>query len=220
MQDINFWNQCTKSSTLKRKKGTKSSWLAPNGESVTLPVTVELMWHHVPTGILAFKATAEVALVNGEPKLIRMNVSSPVGLVPSMLQASFRWQSPVDVVTITVPALLKAGIDPYEFPLPTEGYPEAAITINLKDKTRLSDTFLEGIVKAYLECGRGYAKKIAVSRGVSERTVVSWIQKARERGILSRTRPGSRGGELNSARKKPRTQLHQNAEVELTVLSI
>jgi transposase-like protein len=202
LQDINFWNQCTKSSTLKRIKGAQSSWLAPNGESVTLPLTVELLWHHEPTGILAFKATAEVALLKGEPRLIRMDVSSPVGLVPSMLQASFRWQSPLDVVTITVPALLKAGIDPYAFPLPTEGYPEAAIKINLNDKTRLTDEFLEGIVKAYLEGGRGYAKKIAVSRGVSERTVVSWIQKARERGILSKTRPGSHGGELISARKK------------------
>jgi transposase-like protein len=152
--------------------------------------------------MLAFKATAEVAMLNGAPRLIRMDVSSPVGLIPSILQASFRWQSPIDVVTVTVPALLKAGIDPYAFQLPTEGYPEAAMAINLNDKTRLTDEFLEGVVKAYLESGRGYAKKIAVSRGVSERTVVSWIQKARARGILSKTRPGSRGGELTSARKK------------------
>jgi transposase-like protein len=81
------------------------------------------------------------------------------------------------------------------------------MTLNLHDKTRLTDEFLEGIVKAYLESGRGYAKKIAVIRGVSERTVVSWIQKARERGILSKTRPGSRGGELTSARKKPRVKV-------------
>ena len=153
--------------------------------------------------MLAFKATAEVALLDGEPRLVRVDVSSPVGLAPSMLQASFRWQSPLDVVTVTVPALLKAGVDPYAFPLPTEGYPEAAMNINLNDKTRLSDPFLEGIVKAYLESGRGYAKKIAASRGVSERTVVSWIQKARERGILSKTRRGRRGGELNvNAEKK------------------
>ena len=105
---------------------------------------------------------------------------------------------------MTAPALLKAGIDPYAFPLPTEGYPEAATAIYLNNKTRLSDWFLEGIVKLYPENGRRYAKKIAVSRGVSERTVVSWIQKARARGIWSKTRPGSRGGALASAREKPR----------------
>ena len=99
--------------------------------------------------------------------------------------------------TITVPALLKAGIDPYAFPLPTEGYPEAATAIYLNDKTRLSDGFLEGIVKLYPENGRRYAKKIAVSRGVSERNVVSWIQKAR----AQEPRPGSRGGALASARE-------------------
>ena len=106
--------------------------------------------------------------------------------------------------TITVPALLKAGIDPYVFPLPTEGYPEAATAIYLKDKTRFSDGFFEGIVKLYPENGRRYAKKIAVSRGVSERNVVSWIQKAGARGIRPKTRPGSRGGAPASAREKPR----------------
>jgi len=31
---------------------------------------------------------------------------------------------------------------------------------------------------------------------VSQRTVVSWVEKARRRGILTRVRPGSYGGEI------------------------
>ena len=61
------------------------------------------------------------------------------------------------------------------------------------------ETFLEAIVARYLALGRGYAKAIAVERNVSPRTVVSWIEKARARGILTATTPGSFGGKLASA---------------------
>ena len=209
MQDADFWNECSKASTLKRIRGPKSTWIAPNGEAVTLPVSVDLVWRHEPTGVVAFKASAEVVLLDGAPRLTQMTVSSPVGLVPPMLQAAFRWQSPLDVVTITVPALLKAGVDPFAFPLPTDGFPQAAMAVNINDKTRLSDAFLESVVKTYLAGGRGYAKKIAATHGVSQRTVVSWIQKARERGILSKTKPGSRGGELMSPQTTNRRRATQ-----------
>ena len=62
--------------------------------------------------------------------------------------------------------------------------------------TRLTDAFLEVIAVRYLRLGRGYAKAIAAERNVSPRTVVSWIEKARERGILTGTSPGSMGGSL------------------------
>ena len=44
--------------------------------------------------------------------------------------------------------------------------------------------------------GRGYARTIAAERNVSQRTVVSWIEKARARGILSATTAGRMGGEV------------------------
>jgi transposase len=60
----------------------------------------------------------------------------------------------------------------------------------------LSDPFLEEIAREYLRIGRGYARAIASERHVSERTVVSWVEKARRRGILTRVPPGSFGGTI------------------------
>jgi len=61
---------------------------------------------------------------------------------------------------------------------------------------RLTDEFLEDIATEYLAGGRGSTQRIADERRVSRRTVVGWIVKARERGILTPVRPGQFGGEL------------------------
>ena len=41
---------------------------------------------------------------------------------------------------------------------------------------------------------RGYAATLAQAYQVSPRTVVSWVEKARARGILTATTPGVAGG--------------------------
>jgi hypothetical protein len=63
--------------------------------------------------------------------------------------------------------------------------------------TRLTDEFLIEIATRYVMHGRGYAKAIAAQRNVSTRTVISWVEKARARGILTATTPGSVGGSVN-----------------------
>ena len=68
----------------------------------------------------------------------------------------------------------------------------------------LGDAFLEDVARQYLAIGRGYARAIAAERHVSQRTVVSWIEKARRRGILTRVPAGSFGGTIvPKARRQP-----------------
>ena len=93
------------------------------------------------------------------------------------------------------PILLERGIDPFDADLPLSGFPEAA-ALDRPPNQPLTDTFLEEIAREYLSIGRGYARAIAAERRVSERTVVSWVEKARKQGILTRVRPGSYGGEI------------------------
>ena len=127
-----------------------------------------------------------------------------VGLDPYRMQRDFRWASPLEVVRLGVPALLERGIDPFEFDLPLTGFPEAA-SLGRPLNAPHTEEFLEQIAREYLTIGRGYARTIAAERHVSERTVVSWVQKARRRGILTRVRPGSYGGEIvQRSRRRPR----------------
>ena len=98
----------------------------------------------------------------------------------------------------------KAGIDPFEFDLPLTGFPEAA-SLGRPLNAPHTEEFLEQIAREYLTIGRGYARTIAAERHVSERTVVSWVEKARRQGILTRVRPGSYGGEIvQRSRRRPR----------------
>lgn len=61
----------------------------------------------------------------------------------------------------------------------------------------LSDEFLTTIAREYLVRGRGYAASLAEEYFATPRTVVSWIEKARARGILSPPpTSGSTGGQL------------------------
>ena len=145
------------------------------------------------TGRVEWLIEATIDLVDGEPALVRMNAHAPGGLDPYRMQREFRWASPVDVVRVGVPGLLDRGIDPFSFDLPLTGFPQAA-ELGRPSNEQLSDAFLEEIAREYLTIGRGYAKAIAAERHVSQRTVVSWVEKARRRGILTHVRPGSYGG--------------------------
>lgn len=132
---------------------------------------------------------ATVALHNGSPVLKSCNLEASAGLQIDRLQTYFRWQTPLDIVTLLVPQLMEQGIDIYQYDLPSSGYPDVAEP-DRNPLTQISEEFLTQIATAYLDIGRGYSSKLAMEYGVSRRTVVSWIEKARKRGILS---PAGRG---------------------------
>lgn len=168
-----------------------------------LPVIVDHMSVDPTTGERDWLIEATIDLVDGEPALVRMNAQVPGGLDPYLMQREFRWASPLEVVRNGVPALLARGIDPFDFDLPLTGFPEAA-TLDRPPNEPLTDQFLEEIAREYLTIGRGYAKAIAAERHVSQRTVVSWVEKARRRGILTGVRPGSFGGQIvPKSRRRP-----------------
>lgn len=138
-------------------------------------------------------------LVAGEPKLTRLRLEAEEGLNTRALQERFRWATPLEVVTRTVPQLLELGVDPFTHDYATHGYPDAA-DVDPAPRRRLTDAFLEDVAQRYVALGRGYAEVLAHEHNVAPRTVVSWVEKARARGILSPTRPGAVGGAVRAAR--------------------
>ncbi len=190
-------------SRMRPAPGRKRPWRISDDHSFPLPVTVDHMFIDPETGDLGWLIEATIDLIEGEPALVRMNAHVPGGIDPYRMQREFRWASPLEMVRNGVPNLLDRGIDPFEFDLPLTGFPEAA-TLDRPSNERLTDQFLEDIARQYLAIGRGYARVIASERHVSERTVVSWIEKARRHGILSRVNQGSFGGEIipRSKRRK------------------
>ncbi len=192
------------SSRVRLADGPRSKWIAENGEAVDFPLIVDNVNIHPASGECIWRIEARVDLVSGQPKLVEVSLAGAPFLDTVMLQRFFRWATPVDIVRRTIPALLAKGSDPYMYEFATDGYPDAAY-IDHKVTNALSDGFLEEVARQYVEIGRGYARVIANQRGVSKRTVVSWIQKARKRGILSAVRPGQYGGQVvpKSERAKP-----------------
>lgn len=161
-----------------------------------MPVVFSLVLHDHETGQDVFRFDATVDLVEGSPALVTFVADAATGLDIARLQREFRWATPVDVVTRMVPAIIVAGGDPFDHEYPVEGFPEVIDAEIGPINRSLSDDFLEGIAREYLTLGRGYSRTIALARGVSRRTVVSWIEKARQRGILTATTPGSHSGEI------------------------
>jgi hypothetical protein len=185
------------SSRLRRTKGPRRPWATPSGKVIDLPVVVDIVHVEPTTARRVWSVEACVDLVEGLPTLVSVHVASTAGLRPDIMQERFRWATPLDIVLVTVPQLLELGIDPFTYSYPLDGFPNAA-HIDRIVPARLTDDFLAEIVVRYLRLGRGYAKVIADERNVSPRTVVSWIEKARARGILSATTPGAVGGKLVS----------------------
>lgn len=182
-------------SRIRLARGRKSQWRISPDRSFPLPVIVDHMYVDPDTGDLVWLIEATVDLVNDAPALVRMNAHMPGGIDPYRMQREFRWASPLEVVRDGVPSLLERGIDPFEYDLPLTGFPEAA-RLDKPSNERLTDEFLEQVAREYLAIGRGYAKAIAAERQVSERTVVSWVEKARRHGILTRVPAGSWGGAI------------------------
>ena len=183
------------SSRVKRARGERAFWDAPGGVRVELPVTVDIVFVDPRSGVRDWSAVARVDLQDGVPALTSVTVERRRGLDPDVMQRQFRWSSPLDVVTLTIPKLLSLGIDPFSFHYPTGGFPESAYVAH-GAHTRLTDAFLEEIAVRYLVIGRGYAAAIAAEHNVSRRTATSWVEKARARGILTSPGAGLAGGRI------------------------
>lgn len=188
-------NRTGATSRMRPASGRKQHWVISDEHTFPLPVIVDHMYVDPETGDLGWQIEATIDLVDDAPALVRMNAHVPGGLDPYRMQREFRWASPLEMVRDGVPSLLTRGIDPFDFDLPLTGFPEAAV-LDRPSNERLTEQFLEDIAREYLAIGRGYARTIAAERHVSERTVVSWIEKARRQGILSRVNQGSFGGQI------------------------
>lgn len=189
------------SSRLRRLPGRRHPWTSPDGQVVDLPVVLDLVNLRPGDWRLLWRVEATVDLVAGRPRVTRMVVASDTGLDPSWLQEKFRWATPLDIVTRAVPQLLAKGLDPFEHDYATHDYPDAA-DIDRPHHRRLTDEFLEDVAQRYVALGRGYATVIAKERDVTPRTAVSWVEKARRRGILSPARPGAAGGRIVPAEER------------------
>ena len=182
------------SSRVTRAPGPRHPWPVAD-VVVDLPVIVD--WVSADTaGCADIRIAATIDLVDATPQIVEMTFQAPTGLDPTALQRDFRWASPLEVVTGLIPALLDAGIDPFDTDLPLTGFPAVATRPRARQRI-LSDQFLTTIAREYTLRGRGYAASLAEEYVVSPRTVVSWIEKARTRGLLTRpTTPGVVGGQI------------------------
>jgi len=191
------------SSRIRRAPGRKKRWQATPERSFPLPVIVDHMFVDPVTRALGWHFEATIDLVDDEPRLVRLDVRGPQGLDLVRMQREFRWASPVEVVRRSIPVMLDRGIDPFDFDLPVTGFPAAA-ELRGPANAPLTDEFLEDIAREYLSVGRGYARAISQERQVSPRTVVSWVEKARKRGILTRVPQGGYGGSIvPKTRRRP-----------------
>jgi len=173
----------------------RGSWTAPNGQVVNLPLVLDILEVTADGSGVEWKVEATVDLVDGEPKLVALVLQHPAGVDVHRMRREFRWATPVEVVTRTVPSLMARGMDPLQHEYAVTGYPDAAEPRRAPGR-ELSVDFLEEVARRYLDLGRGYADELAAEYSVSRRTVISWVEKARKRGILTATTPGAVGGHL------------------------
>ena len=180
-----------------RASTVTSTWTSPDGIVIDLPITVDYRIED-DSGHPLVLIEATVDTPDGEPVITKATFTAAHGLYVDELQREFRWRTPIDIVTRLIPRLISEGRDPFDFDLPLSGYPEVFLS-RIERRRHLSDDFLRLIAEDYLRLGRGYAKHIASEYGVSRRTAVSWVVKARERGILSPPpSAGAAGGRLLS----------------------
>jgi hypothetical protein len=184
------------SSHLHRVPGASQVWAPGPGVELEMPVMLDMVITDPVRDVVVSRTEAVVDLVAGHPALISVTLWGRGGLSPDLLQRRFRWSGPLEVVTRIVPRLIHEGVDPFTYDYPTDGFPEITHAPGMRG---LTDDFLEDIARRYVQIGRGYSRVLADEYIVSPRTVVSWVEKARRRGILSRTSPGKVGGSVRAA---------------------
>ena len=183
------------SSRITTARGGRHPWTT-RGVTIDLPVIVDWVLTE-PTGEERVRVEATVDLVDGAPAIVRMAFVAAAGLDITTLQREFRWATPLEVVTGLIPKMVADGVDPFSEEIPVTGFPAVAVQPSRRRRGALSDEFLETIAREYLIRGRGYATSLADEYCTTPRTVVSWVEKARERGILSSPpRRGAVGGHL------------------------
>ena len=183
------------SSRFRRATGPRHPWTT-GPVTIDLPIIVD--WVHVDpaTGEETIRIEARVDLVGDQPQIVDMSLTARDGLDLVALQRDFQWASPLSAVTGILPRLINAGSDPFAVDLPVTGFPAVAIQPQRR-RGVLSDEFLTTIAREYLARGRGYTASLADEYFVTPRTVVSWVEKARARGILSAPpAKGAAGGRL------------------------
>lgn len=183
------------SSRFLRAEGPRHPWTT-HDVTVDLPVIVDWVDVDPASGEETVRVEARVDLVGDKPEIVQMYFTAAAGLDLAKLQREFRWASPLAAVTGILPRLIAAGADPFAVDLPVTGFPAVAVQ-PLRRRGNLTDEFLTTIAREYLTRGRGYAASLAEEYFVTPRTVVSWVEKARARGILSAPpRSGAAGGTL------------------------
>lgn len=182
-------------SRLRRLDGREQIWFLPDGGKLSFPVALDIQSVAADSHNLEWRIDAHMTLQNGVPIMAALHITNPSGIDPAHMKAFFRWETPLDVVRILVPDLVRRGVDPFDYSYPTRGFPDAAIS-SRHPLSPLTDEFLHEIADQYRAIGRGYAAKIAAEFGVSKRTAISWVEKARKKGILGKTRPGKFGEDV------------------------
>ena len=192
------------SSRMRPGIGEPRPWVSPLGPVIEFPVIFDLVQHD-PAGNTVFRIEVTLDLgSDGEPMVNDVHLQAAHGLDLIRLQREFRWATPLEAVTRLAPAMILQGRDPWTEEFPSEGFPER--TREVVRRNRLTDAFLEDIAREYLVAGRGYAKAIAERHSVSPRTAVAWVEKARQRGILTATQRGRAGGTIApSGARRPRS---------------
>ena len=183
------------SSRFRRAEGPRHPW---NTGTVTIDLPVIVDWVNIDpvTGEETVRIEARVDLVGDQPEIVKMSLAARDGLDLVALQRDFQWASPLSAVNGILPRLIGAGSDPFTVDLPVIGFPAVAIQPQRR-RGVLSDEFLTTIAREYLARGRGYTASLADEYFVTPRTVVSWVEKARARGILSAPpAKGAAGGRL------------------------
>ena len=168
------------SSRIEPGVGVQSVWVAPNGASVPLPLIVVLSHVDSASGQETWRFEATVELLDGKPQVTRYDLKNIEGFNPVFMEKMFRWGTPLLIVTSHLPDLISDGVDIWEAEIPFDARSNAD-----PETGRLHDDFLMHIVEDYERIGSGYAKELSALYGVAPRTVVSWMEKARKRGLAA-----------------------------------
>lgn len=167
-------------SRVEQGEGRRRAWTAPNGQKVVLPLLLTAWETDELTGEVIGTTTARVELVDGRPQTVMVLVEVPDGIFEPLIQKNFRWATPGDLVRNWIPEVLARGEDPLQLEPPTDLWSPA-------ERQELSHRFLEEIAEQHKELGYGYANVLAAKYRTTPRTVRSWVERAKQQGIIERS---------------------------------
>lgn len=161
------------------------TWRAGNGIEVPMPISIDIL-ENDGMGRLLWQVDVLVDVdAHGELQLTHAQFQAESGLDLRKLQLHFRWQTPIDIVQNLIPRLMAQGSDFEAAELPLDDFPDA-VRAGKRIYNDLTDEFLAQVVWHKRTMGKGYAKNLAEARGVPVRTVISWMEKAKKRGLLQK----------------------------------